>query len=607
LSQTLPDRLIEQVAERKDITMNLTHIPLEQLKLSSVNVRAKGGKDIADLLPSIRSLGIIQPLLVRADGEGFEIVAGQRRFHALTKLAEEGIADPVPVIVMEAGDDAKAIEASLAENVARLPMDEIDQYKAFAAMKAEGLDVAEIAARFGVTERLVSQRLAIAGIIEPILNAYRRDEIRADTLRILTMATPRQQKAWWKLFKSKEEYAPTGHALRQWLFGGAQVPVANALFDLADYKGAIVSDLFGEERYFADAEAFWSLQNAAIAAQRDTYLAAGWSEVAVLDIGEHFSAWGHVKTPRKKGGKVFVAITHDGEVSFHEGWLTEKEARRKDKAGQADAGKSDPLPTTGQPEITKAMRNYLGLHKHAAARTELLAAPGVALRLAVAHAIAGSGLWSVKPDPQRADSEAIATSLASYKAEDGFCQERRRIRLLLGIGDEADVDDVEPIVPGQRDWQAYRSLADIFERLISMEDKAVLRILTFIMAETLEAQSETVEALGILLGTDMRNWWTPDQTFFDLIRDKQAINGMVRETAGDMTADAHVASTAKVQKKIIADCLSGEGRTKVEGWLPRYMAFPATGYTSRFVAPVMQDTAAEDIEFEENDNLDEAA
>ena len=37
----------------------------------------------------------LQPLLVRPNCEGFEIVAGQRGFHALTKLAEEGIAEPV--------------------------------------------------------------------------------------------------------------------------------------------------------------------------------------------------------------------------------------------------------------------------------------------------------------------------------------------------------------------------------------------------------------------------------------------------------------------------------------------------------------------------------
>ena len=127
--------------------MNLQQISLDQLKTTSVNVRKKGGKDIADLLPSIRSLGLLQPLLVRPNCEGFEIVAGQRRYHALCTLAAEtdGIAEPVPCIVMEDGEDARAIEASLAENLARLPMDEIDQYRAFAALVKQGLDAEEIA------------------------------------------------------------------------------------------------------------------------------------------------------------------------------------------------------------------------------------------------------------------------------------------------------------------------------------------------------------------------------------------------------------------------------------------------------------------------------
>lgn len=163
--------------------------------------------------------------------------------------------------------------------------------------------VEEIAARFGVTERLVQQRLAIAAIIDPILNAYRRDEIGGDTVRILTMATPRQQKAWWKLFKGQDEHAPTGRRLKDWLFGGAPVPVENALFDLADYKGTITSDLFGNERYFADAEAFWQMQNTAIAARRDTYLGNGWAEVVILDAGHQFATWDHEKTPKKKAAR----------------------------------------------------------------------------------------------------------------------------------------------------------------------------------------------------------------------------------------------------------------------------------------------------------------
>src|SRR3546814_4000405 len=88
-------------------------------------------------------------------------------------------------------------------------MYEIDQFKAFASLLAKGLNLSDIAEHFGVTERLVERRLAIAGLIDPILNAYSRDEIRPETLRALTMATKRQQKAWYKLFKSEDEYAPS--------------------------------------------------------------------------------------------------------------------------------------------------------------------------------------------------------------------------------------------------------------------------------------------------------------------------------------------------------------------------------------------------------------
>jgi len=559
--------------------MKLDHLPLEQLKLSSVNVRKKGADAVDDLLPSVRRLGILQPLLVRPNCEGFEIVAGQRRYRAASKLAEEGIADPLPVIIMEDGDDATAIEASLVENIARLPMDEIDQYKAFAALRSEGLDVTEIAARFGVTERLVNQRLAIAGIINPILNAYRREDINAETLRILTMATPRQQKAWWKLFKSEDQYAPLGRKLKDWLFGGAHVPVANAIFDMADYKGAIVSDLFGDEQYFADADAFWQLQNAAIAAKRDAYLAQGWTDVVILDAGRHFAKWEHEKTPKKKGGKVVVATTHDGEVTIHEGYLSAKEARRREKVEAAGADEAKAART----ELTSAMRNYLGLHRHAAVRTELLSHPGIALRLAVAHMIAGSALWSIKQDGQRAHKKEIETSVASAKAQAAFTAERTTVFTLLGVEGE-DESLVDHSFGG-------RSLADVFGALMLMEDGTVLRILAYVMAETLEAHGGIVEALGVLLSTDMRNWWTPDGTFFDLLHDKPAINAMVRELAGDMAADAHVSATAKVQKKILMDCLNGTRERRRKTGCPATWRFRCRATRTAIPARVEPDLA----------------
>ncbi len=557
--------------------MKLQHIDLSKLKLSSLNVRRHGGKDVDDLIASIRSLGVIQPLLVRPNCDGFEVIAGQRRLLACQALeAETGKAEAVPCAVLESGDDAAAIEASLAENVARLPMDEIDQYEAFAALKKQGRTVADIAAQFGVTELLVRRRLAIAGLIAPVLAAYRRGDIDASTIRQLTMASKAQQKAWMKLFRDQDQYAPTGHRLKAWLFGGAEIPVASALFPVEQYGGNIVADLFGDTAYFDDAEKFWKLQMEAVAEKQAAYLEAGWSDVIVMPVGHHWSQYDKVKRGRKQGGKVYIACAGNGEMGFHEGWLDEKEAARLDKAkAKAEAQGEATADAPVRPELTKAAMRYLDLHRHAAVRMELLKAPQVAVRLIAASAIAGAGLWDVDPENQSASgNKAIAASLDAAKAQQAFDAQRQEVRALLGLA-HTDGYLMRP------HWDAPDVCA-VFARLLELSDDDVLRALAFVMAESLQAGSTQVEALGHILKVDTGKWWTPDDTFFDLLRDKPAINAMLAEVAGKRRATQHVAATAKAQKDVILACLTGtRGYAKVEGWKPRYMRFPMQPYTKR--------------------------
>jgi len=516
--------------------MELQHIELENLKTTALNVRKKGAKDIADLVPSIRSLGLLQPLLVRQNCEGYEIIAGQRRFYALQKLSEEQNIEPVPCIIMAKGDDAKAIEASLAENIARLPMDEIDQYKAFASLVKQGQSAEEIATLFGITERLVTQRLAIANLISPILTAYRKDEIQPTTIRILTMATKRQQKDWLALFNSDDDYAPEGYQLKNWLFGGANIPTENALFDLADYKGGIVADLFGEEQYFDDIAKFWEQQNTAIAEAKESYLADGWQDVIVLDVGDYFPSYEYVDTAKEEGGKVYVRVSNDGEVTFYEGQLS-----RKDSKASLNVDNGE-VTTTPKPELTKAMQNYLGLHRHSAVRAELLNHSGIALRLGVAQMIAGSELWTVFADPQKANSDMIDDSLAGNKSGDAFVEQRKTVLELLGL----EGNPKNTLVARKTDWLKSHDLHAIFAKLISLSDAEVMTIQTFVIAETLPSGSAMVEVLGDMLNVDMAQSWSPDQTFFDLLRDKPAINAMLKQVAGKVTADAHTRSAISV-------------------------------------------------------------
>jgi len=551
--------------------MELAHIPFDQLKVSPLNMRhARKAPDISDILPSIRARGVQQPLLVRKNGTGYEIVAGRRRFFSLKTIAKEGGAiEPVPCAVMAEGDDAAALEASLIENVARLDPDDMARYETFARLVREGRSVEDIAATFGVTEIMVRRALALGNLLPDIREAFRQEEIDAQTIRQLTLASEAQQAEWLALFRDPEQHAPRGWQLKQWLFGG-EIKSDAALFPVDSYTGEVVNDLFGEGGYFADTEQFWILQNAAIAERREALIKAGWDDVVILDCGAHFHSWDHVKAVKKEGGRVYIEVRSNGEVTFHEGFITRKEYdRRMRKLTGSDDAEGE--AQMARPELTAAAQNYVELHRHAAVRHALLSQPQLALRLMVAHTIAGSALWQTRPEQQRADKEATAESIAKSKAQAAIDAERREILKLLGMP-----EDSPSVVRSNGDDHRVGSL---LATLIKLSDDEVMRVLTFVMAETLASGTCVIEQIGCHLNVDMGGIWEPDDAFLDLIRDKAAINAMLKHVGGKTVADGNVSATAKVQKKVIRDFLSGEGREKKEGWLPKYMAFPFAAYT----------------------------
>ncbi|SMX28223.1 Chromosome-partitioning protein Spo0J [Pelagimonas phthalicica] len=555
--------------------MTLQFIDLDQLSVSPLNVRKFGAKECDDLVSSIRALGMLQPLLVRPFEDGFEVIAGQRRLNACRIIAEDGEIDPIPCLVMAEGDDAAALEASLAENIERLPMDEVDQYKAFAKLIKEGRDADDIAATFGITPRMVSQRLALGRLHPPILTAYRKGAIQAGDIRNLTMATPKQQKDWWALMKDEDAYAPTGQRLKDWLFGGAHIPTANAVFDVLESGLAVVSDLFSEDSYFADAEAFWTHQNTAIAEAVDALKADGWADVILMDRGNWFANWDHRSCAKEDGGKVFVTVTNQGEVTSHKGYITKAEAKRREKADITPAEK---------PELTKAAQNYVDLHRHAAVRSDMLVHQGLALRLIAAHMICGARHWTVSPDLQIAAKPEIEDSLATNSGQTHFDEQRFEITKLLGL------DDLSNILYNPEDWDKRKPIWDILDALKKLSDEDVLRILTFLMAESLDVNSPMIEQLGEDMGTDMSKHWQPDETFLALIRDKQVLNAMVGEFAGTNAAAEHITATAKTQRALLTACMDGTRKPVDPDWMPRYMAFPQGSYREAAVAVETEDT-----------------
>ena len=102
---------------------------------------------LAELAQSIREKGVLQPLLVRGMGDGYELIAGERRLRA----AKEAGLTEVPVVLMEAVD-SEALELAVIENVQREDLNAIEEAEAYRTL----------ADKFGLTQEVIAQRVGKA-------------------------------------------------------------------------------------------------------------------------------------------------------------------------------------------------------------------------------------------------------------------------------------------------------------------------------------------------------------------------------------------------------------------------------------------------------------
>jgi ParB/RepB/Spo0J family partition protein len=119
------------------------------------------GEDVPpDLLSSIATSGLRQPLLVRAVGDGYEIVAGARRWRAAERI---GLGE-VPALVA-ALDDAHALLGSLAENLQRGDLPPLDEARAYLRLLTEfGMTAAEIIRTVGRDRQHVVRAMRLLGL-----------------------------------------------------------------------------------------------------------------------------------------------------------------------------------------------------------------------------------------------------------------------------------------------------------------------------------------------------------------------------------------------------------------------------------------------------------
>ncbi len=163
-------------------TGELVHISVDQIDANPFQPRRQFDlAEITALADSLRQHGMLQPVLVRAIGDRFQLIAGERRLRA----SIEAQLHEVPARVM-ALDDQRVFELAMVENLQREDLNAVDKATAFREYLARyGGTHEELAVRLGLDRSTISNLVRLLELPEPVLEAVRSSKISQGHARAL--------------------------------------------------------------------------------------------------------------------------------------------------------------------------------------------------------------------------------------------------------------------------------------------------------------------------------------------------------------------------------------------------------------------------------------
>ncbi|MCS7173217.1 MAG: ParB/RepB/Spo0J family partition protein [Armatimonadetes bacterium] len=171
-------------------------LPLERIRPSRVQPRQEiSPESLEELVASIRTHGVLQPVLVRPVGGEYELVAGERRWRAAVLAGLERI----PALVRPLSD-AQALQVALVENLQREDLNPVERARAFHRLLNEfGLTQRQVAEAVGLSQPAVANALRLLTLPEPILRSLEEGRLsEAHGRLLLTVEDPAVRKRLWR-------------------------------------------------------------------------------------------------------------------------------------------------------------------------------------------------------------------------------------------------------------------------------------------------------------------------------------------------------------------------------------------------------------------------
>jgi ParB family chromosome partitioning protein len=119
---------------------------------------------LTELQASIAHHGVLQPIILRATPDGYELIAGERRWRASQALGRETI----PAVIREGVTDAAMLELALVENLQRSDLDPIEKARGFQQLVDRGLTQDEVAREVGLQRSTVANFLRLLELSETV-------------------------------------------------------------------------------------------------------------------------------------------------------------------------------------------------------------------------------------------------------------------------------------------------------------------------------------------------------------------------------------------------------------------------------------------------------
>jgi len=184
LEALIPGAASQENDTSEGVSAKIIHdIPIEKLKPNPFQPRrAFDPTRLAELVESIKESGLIQPLVVRKSGDGYEVIVGERRLKAIEKLGWE----TAPAVIIESPSNETVMEMALIENIQREDLNPIEEANAYHRLITEcNISQADVATRVGKNRSSVANSIRLLSLPDRVKELIVEGKLSAGHARAL--------------------------------------------------------------------------------------------------------------------------------------------------------------------------------------------------------------------------------------------------------------------------------------------------------------------------------------------------------------------------------------------------------------------------------------